>query len=83
MNTAEQILVVVLAVTLAILLVMAIATLAAVIKLVKTLQVVAAKAESFVDSAEAVGAVVRRTVGKLSLAHFVKSVIDLVHSKEK
>jgi len=83
MNTAEQILVVTLATALAILLVMAIATLAAVMKLVKTLQAVATKAESFADSAEAVGAMVRRTVGKLSLAHFVKSVVDLVHSKEK
>jgi hypothetical protein len=83
MNTAEQILVVILSTTLAVLLVLAIVALAGIIKLVKTLQIIANKAEGFVDSAEAVSNMVRQTVGKLSLAHFVKSVIDLVHKKEK
>jgi len=82
MNTAEQTLVIILSTALAVLLVLAIAFTISLIKLVKTLQLIALKAESFVDSAEAVGDVMRRTASHLSVARFVKSIIDMVHSKE-
>ncbi len=79
MNTAEQILVVFLSTALAVLLVVAIVALVALIRLMKTLQIIAMKAENLVDSAEAVGDMVRQTVGHLSLARFIKSIVDLVH----
>lgn len=83
MNTAEQILVIVLATTLAILLVLSIVLVSSLIKLAKTLQLIAMKAENLVDSAEAVGDMVRQTVGHLSIARFIKSMVDMVHHKEK
>lgn len=83
MNTTEQIILLILAVTLAIFLVTAITALVYIIRLVKSLQIIAAKAEQLVDSAESVGAMVKQTVGRLSLLRFVKSVVDLVHSKDK
>lgn len=83
MNTAEQILVVILSTALAVLLVLAIMTLVAALRLFKTLQAIADKAETFVENAEHVGNLVKQTVGHLSIARFVKSVVDMVHhSKE-
>lgn len=82
MTTAEQILVVFLSTALAIFLVIAIIAGIHTIKLLKTLQNVADKAESFVTSAEAVGHVVKQTVGALSLTNFVKGVANFVHNKQ-
>jgi cobalamin biosynthesis protein CobD/CbiB len=83
MNTAEQILVVVLAATLAILLVLIIIATVYVIQLIKTLQKIVTKAEHLVESAEEVSDIVRRTAGKLSLLRLVQSVVDMVHTKSK
>ena len=83
MTTAEQILVVFLSTALAIFLVIAIIAGIQAIKLLKTLQSVATKAESFVTSAEAVGQVVKQTVGALSLTRFAKGVANFVHSKQE
>lgn len=83
MNTAEQILVVILAAALAVLLTLAIIATVYVIQLVKTLQIIATKAEHLVESAEQVGNMVRQTVGRLSLLRFLRTVVDLVHNKSK
>jgi hypothetical protein len=83
MNTAEQILVVILAAALAVLLTLAIIATVYIIQLVKTLQVIAIKAEHLVESAEEVGNMVRNTVGRLSLLRFLRSLVDMVHSKSK
>lgn len=83
MNTAEQILVVILAAALAVLLILAIVATVQVIRLVKVLQVIALKAENFVESAEAMGEMVKRTVGKLTVLKFVNSIVDLVKHKSK
>jgi len=82
MTTAEQILVVFLSTALAIFLVIAIIAGIQTIKLLKTLQSVATKAESFVTSAEAVGQVVKQTIGALSLSRFAKGVANFVHNKQ-
>jgi hypothetical protein len=81
MNMAEQILVVVLAAALALFLILAIVATIMVIRLIKSLQAIALKAEQLVGSAEAVGEMVRNTVGKLSLLKFMKHMVDLVHDK--
>lgn len=83
MTTAEQILVVFLSTALAVFLVIAIIAGIQTIRLLKTLQNVATKAESFVTSAEAVGQVVKQTVGALSLSRFAKGVANFVHNKQE
>lgn len=83
MNTAEQILVVILAAALAVFLVLAIIATVSLIKLIKTIQKVADKAESFVDSAEKTADLVKNAVGQLSVIRFVQNVVDMVHKKTK
>lgn len=83
MDTAEEILVVYLSTALAVFLVIAIIAGINAIKLLKTLQRVADKAENFATSAEAVGQVVKQTVGALSLSRFVKGISNFAHKQEK
>ncbi|HEV7454386.1 MAG TPA: hypothetical protein VGO07_03945 [Candidatus Saccharimonadales bacterium] len=83
MNTAEQIIVVILGATLALFLLLAIIAAVYVIQLVKALQNIVNKAENLINSAESVTDMVKNTVGHLSVLRFVRSVVDLVHSKVK
>lgn len=83
MTTAEQTLVVFLSTALAIFLVIAIIAGINAIRLLKTMQRVAEKAEGFVTSAEAVGQVVRQTVGALSLSRLAKGILNFAHSKQE
>lgn len=83
MNTTEQVILVILAAALAVFLIVGIVAVVALVRLLKTLQLVADKAQHFVDSAEAVGSMVGKTVGRLSLVRFIKMIIDLVTSKDK
>jgi hypothetical protein len=83
MNTAEQILVVFLSTALAIFLVIAIIAGVHAIRLLKTMERVAAKAESFVNSAEAVGELVRQSVGALSLGRLARGLMNFVHHKQE
>ena len=82
MNTAEQIILLILAGAFTVFLILAITAIVAIIRLVKTIQIVAEKAEKLADSAEAVSAMVGNTVGKLSLFNFIHSVISMVHGKQ-
>ena len=83
MNTAEQILVVILAAALAVFLVLGIVIATQVIRLMKTLNDVALKAQEFVNSAEKTAEVVRSAVGQLSVLRFVQSVVDVVQKHRK
>lgn len=83
MNTAEQLLVIILATALAIFLVLAVIIAIQVVRLMKVLQEIAVKAQSLVDSAESAADMLRHTVGKLSLLRFAHSVIDLVTKHQK
>ena len=83
MTTAEQILVVFLSSALAIFLVIAIIAGLHAIRLLKTMQRVADKAEGFVTSAEAVGHMVSQTMGALSITRFAKGILNFVHSKQQ
>lgn len=73
--------VIILASALAVLLVIAIVAGIMVIRLLKTLRMVADKAEHLVDSAEAVGDMVRQTVSGLSFMKFVHNIVDMVQHK--
>lgn len=83
MNTAEQILVIILAAALAVFLVLAIIIASQLIRLMKTLQNVAGKAEAFVDSAEKAVEVVKSTVGQISIIRFVQNMVNLVQKRTK
>ena len=83
MNTAEQILVIVLATALAIFLVLAILIAMQVLRLVKTLRGISEKAQELVDSAESTAELFKSTVGKLTVLRFAHSVIDLVTKHKK
>jgi len=83
MNTAEQIILLILAAAFAVFVAIAIVAVISIIRLVKTIQVIATKAEKLVDSAEAVTEMVGTTMGKLSLLNFVHSVLNMVHGDKK
>jgi len=78
MNTAEQIILLILAAALALFLILAIAAIVAVIKLVKTLREIALKADRIVDSAETVTELFRKASGPMTVLHFVRGVADAV-----
>lgn len=82
MTTAEQILVVFLSTALAIFLMVAIIAGVYAIRLLKTINRVAEKAEGFVDSAEAVGDMVRQTAQALSITRMVRGIVNFVHDKQ-
>lgn len=83
MNTAEQILVLMLASALAILLVLAIIIAIQIIRFIKVLNIVALKAQELVDSAEKTADLVKNAVGQLSLLRFVQNVVDMVQKHKK
>lgn len=78
MNTAEQIILLILAAALALFLILAIAAIVMVIKLVKTLREIALKADRIVDSAETVTELFRKASGPMTVLHFVRGVADAV-----
>lgn len=83
MTTAEQILVVFLSTALAVFLVIAIVAAVQAVKLLKTMRRIADKAESFVNSAEAVGQMVGQTVGAVSISKIMKGIINFAHKKQQ
>jgi 5,10-methylene-tetrahydrofolate dehydrogenase/methenyl tetrahydrofolate cyclohydrolase len=83
MNTAEQIILLILAGALAVFIILGIVLVSMTIRLVKTIQIVADKAEKVIESAESVSTMVGNAVGKLSLLNFVHSVLDMAHSKHR
>lgn len=83
MNTAEQILVLILATALAVFLILAIIIAIQIIKFIKALNVIAVKAQEFVDSAEKTADLVKSAVGQLSILRFVQNIVDMMHKKSK
>lgn len=82
LSTAQQILVIFLSTTLAILLVLSIVIAAMIIRLLKTLRLMVDKAERLVESAEAVGAVIKNAAGPLGLFRLLHGIIDMARSKQ-
>ncbi len=81
MNTAEQILVVVLAGFLALFLLLSIVTLVFTIKLLKQLRHITEKAESIADTAEAVSTFVGKAAGPMAIAKLVKGIVETVRGQ--
>lgn len=82
MNTAEQILVVILAAALAVFLTLAIVIAVQTIKLMKMLQEIALKAQNIAGTAEEISQSVRDTVHGLSVLRLIQSVIDIVKKRQ-
>lgn len=83
MNTAEQIILIILAGALAIFLVMAIYLMVQILRLVKVINQTAEKAQEFIDSAETAAETIKNAAGQLSLLKFVHSVVDMVTKRKK
>ncbi len=81
MNTTEQILLVILAAALAVFLILSIVVAIQTIRLMKTLQRVANRAQEFVDSAEKTADLVKSAVGQLSIMRFVQNVVNMVQKR--
>ncbi|HEV2403133.1 MAG TPA: hypothetical protein VGS08_02940 [Candidatus Saccharimonadales bacterium] len=78
MDTAQSVLVVVLAAALAVFLILAITIAIEILRLVSSLREIAKRAERVVTSAETVGDVLRKTSGSVSIIHFVRTVLNMV-----
>ena len=84
MNTAFDILVIVLSVLLGIFLLLSIIAIASILKLLKALRQVVAKGEQLVDSAEAIGETIRRNAGAAGILRMMlKFVSSLNNMKRK
>ncbi len=83
MNTAEQILVIFLSVALAAFLTLAIILTIQGIRLLKTVQRIADKAESVVQTAEHVGQVLQNVSGPLGILNMIKNIMNVSHKNNK
>jgi hypothetical protein len=82
-STTQQILVIMLSTVLAIFLILSVVIAVMVIKLINSVNHVVAKAERAVESAEAVGDVIKKAAGQIGVLRIARSVFNLVskHSK--
>lgn len=83
MNTTEQILVIILASTLAIFLILAIVATIKVIQILNHLKVITEKAEQLVDKAEAVGEFFQKTAGPVALGKLISNIVGSVLHHDK
>lgn len=83
MNTAENILVIVLAAALALFLLLAVVIAVQIVRLLKTINKITDKAERVIETAENVGEVFKNAAGPLALARVVGNIIDAVHKVTK
>lgn len=84
METASQILLIIVSSFLSIFLIVSIVLIVKVIKVLKAVNNVASKAESLVDSAEAATELLRKSAGPIALGRFVSNIAEAVlHHKKK
>ncbi len=83
LGTTEQILVVILAVTLAILLVLSIAIAVLVIQVLKHIRRITEKAESIADKAETVTSFFQQSAGPAAIAKLVSNIVHAVREKDR
>jgi hypothetical protein len=85
MNTASEVLLLIVSSVLSIFLLIAIVAGVKVIQLLRTLGRIAEQAEKLADSAEAVGELFRKTAGPLAFGKFLTSVVEsaVKHKKHK
>lgn len=83
MDTASQILLIIVSSVLTIFLIVGIVLLVAVIRLIKGVRRVADKAESLVTSAEAATEMLRKTAGPIALGRFLSNISEVVLRQHK
>ncbi|HSX31668.1 MAG TPA: hypothetical protein VLF43_00250 [Candidatus Saccharimonadales bacterium] len=83
MNTAEQILLIILSGALAVFLILAIYLIAQVLKLIKVVNELAGKAQHLIDTAETAADTVKNAAGQLSVLKFIHSVVGMVNKHKK
>ena len=85
MNTAAEVLLIIVSATLALFLLIGIVVLIKLLQLVNTLKRIADTAEKLADSAEAVGNFFRKTTGPVALGTFVTNMVESVvkHKRHK
>jgi biopolymer transport protein ExbB/TolQ len=87
MNTAAEVLVIIVSVVLTLFLVIAIVLIVQVLHLVKELREVVSHAEKVITSAASIGDIFRKSAGPVSLINFVRTVAETVtehkHKGEK
>lgn len=83
MESAAEILVIILAVVLSIFLISGIALIIAIVRLIKTIQHIAETADSVVDKVGAATEALKKAAGPLAAGKFVMNVVDSVISKKK
>lgn len=76
MNTAANILLIIVSSVLSVFLILSIGALIKFIQVLHSLKHIVAKAEKFADSAEAVGELFRKSAGPVALGRLVGNVID-------
>jgi cell division protein FtsB len=83
MDTAYQILVIILSAALALFLVLSIVVASQIIRLLRTVQRIAEKAETVIETAEHVGNIFQNVSGPLGVMRMVKNIVDAVHNNKK
>lgn len=82
MDTASQILLIIVSSVLALFLIVSIVLLIKIIKVVKSVNVVIKKAEHLVDSAEAATEVFKKAAAPMAFSKVFGSILDLVQKKK-
>lgn len=80
MDTASQLLLIIVSSVLSVFLIVGIVLLVKLIKIAKSVDHIVVKAEGFVDSAEAAAEVLRKSAGTLAFGKIVANIADLVKS---
>jgi hypothetical protein len=83
MDTASQILLIIVSTFLSLFLLVSIILLVKLIKLIKSVNRVAEKAEHLVDSAEAATELLRKTAGPVAVGKFIANIVESVVKRRK
>jgi len=78
MNTAAELLVIIVSVVLSLFLLVSLVLVVYIIKLVKDLRAVVAHAEKVIISAESIGNIFRKSTGPVSVLNFIRTVAQTV-----
>lgn len=83
LNNAASILVIIISVLLGLVLLLVIVGVIAIMRLIKSVKRIVAKAEDVVDSAEAVGYAFKNVSGPMGALKLIKNIMDLVSESKK
>ncbi|HEU4914511.1 MAG TPA: hypothetical protein VFT16_03870 [Candidatus Saccharimonadales bacterium] len=82
LSTVQQIILVILASALAIFLILAVAIAVMILRLLKTIRMIADKAEKVIETAESVGEVFKKAAAPAGVFHFIQGIVDAARHKK-